>query len=81
MELTSYFGKTAEWITTHYDPKTNAGKAVFIEFEEGAQLMVVVEDKRRDSSSILCYRRRRGVPLSTPTLNLKIYSFEQGKRS
>lgn len=44
MELTSFFGRTAKRITTHYNPKTNAGTVVFIEFEEGAQVMVAVSD-------------------------------------
>lgn len=33
MELTSFFGRTAKRITTHYNPKTNADAVVFTELK------------------------------------------------
>lgn len=60
MELTSYRGRTVKRMTTHHDPKTNVVKAVLIEFEEGDQLMVAVDAKRRGSKLDLSFAPKGG---------------------
>lgn len=65
MELTSYRGKAVKRMTTHHDPRTNAVKAVIIEFEEGDQLMFAVDAKHRNSKLDMSFAPS-GIELAWP---------------
>lgn len=65
MEITSYRGKTVKRMTTHHDPRTNVVRALVIEFEEGDQLMLAVDTRRRGGKLELSFAPP-GVELTWP---------------